>query len=122
MATFVPVMRGLTIRIAPTLVYSGRVRDTALPACPIASVALKMGIAVVTSRRVSWLSSVTARGVATTRVSDSEFRNESTALTPCAFKNATLGANPPSEARLTTVLSRFATRDSVLDELVLDGG
>src|SRR5687768_10585302 len=79
-----------------------------------------MGMAVVTSRRVSWLSRVTARGVATTRESDSELRKERTALTPWAFRKATFGEKPPSEARLTAVLESVSLRVSVV--LVLDGG
>src|SRR5687767_8160416 len=105
MATFEPVMRGVTIRIVPTLVYSARALVVEPPALK-ESVELKIGIAVVTSRRVSWLSSVTARGVASTRESDSELRNESAALTPCAFKNATFGAKPPAEDKLTILLSK----------------
>src|SRR5207249_4838850 len=53
-----------------------------------------MGKARVTSSRAVWLSKVTARGVAMTSVSESLFRNESTALTPSAFKKAVAGLRP----------------------------
>src|SRR5688500_11857919 len=111
-------MRGVTIRIVPTLVYSARALVVEPPALR-ESVELKIGIAVVTSRRVSWLSRVTARGVASTRESDSEFRNESAALTPCALRKATFGANPPAEDKLTIPLSRVVFRVSVFVVVVL---
>src|SRR2546426_10671321 len=53
-----------------------------------------MGKARVPSSRAVWLSKVTARGVAMTSVSESLFRNESTALTPSAFKKAVAGLRP----------------------------
>src|SRR3954467_12237858 len=58
------------------------------------SLASKIGMERVTSRRVSWLSKVTARGVASVRVSDSVFRKERTALTPSVFRKAVEGENP----------------------------
>src|SRR4051794_27559218 len=53
-----------------------------------------MGTASETSKRVSWLSKVTARGVANVRASPSVLRKDNAALNPCAFKNAVEGENP----------------------------
>ena len=45
----------------------------------------------MTESSAVWLSRVTARGVASTSLSVSLFRNESTALTPSAFRKAVAG-------------------------------
>src|SRR3954468_20013158 len=77
-------IRGVTLRIVPRFVYwidepAGLFADP--------GVIWNMGNARVTSSTAVWLSSVTARGVATTWESESLFRNESTALTPSALRN-----------------------------------
>src|SRR4051812_39834154 len=56
------------------------------------------------------------------RESDSELRNESTALTPCAFRNATFGVKPPAVDRLTVVLSNLLCFVSVEEVAVLEPG
>src|SRR5512138_492467 len=99
-------MRGVTLRIAPRLVY-----DTVAPAGELAEpgVIWKIGKARVTDNVAVWLSSVTARGVATTSVSVSLFRKESTALAPSASRNAVAGLKP------------FAVSTMSLGQLVASG-
>src|SRR5262245_51387944 len=84
-------MRGVTVRMVPRLVYvmlapAGELADP--------GVTWKIGNARVTESEAVWLSSMTARGVATTSVSVSLLKNESTALKPSASRNAVAGLKP----------------------------